>query len=214
MAIPAKLTAAFLPESFYHIICKSLNNQLLFLSDENKRYFLSRYKFYLSGYADTYAYNLLDNNVHFIIKIKSSDDIKMMLKNTEEKTLTIIQKNYLNEGSATSIETLIERQFNSFFVSYTRSFNIFYKKKGHLFDSPFKRIRLKDEMQTTQAIVYVHANAKKHKLTYDISKQLWSSYQSLISDAHTMLKREEVISWFGGIEGFMETHKKQADYFY
>lgn len=129
-------------------------------------------------------------------------------------TLTIVQENYLNEKDGISIETLIERQFNSFFVSYTRSFNIFHKQKGHLFDSPFKRILLRDAMHTTQAIVYVHMDGKKNKSNDDFKKQPWSSYQSLISDAPTMLKREEVLSWFGGMEGFRGSHKKQADYHY
>ena len=213
MPIPAQLIAPFLEENYYHIICKSLNNQLLFVNNENKRFFLQRYKFYLHPFSSTLAYCLLNNHVHFIIKMLTISQVIDQLR-ASAQSITINQRHFLDNPVNEQLDILMERQFNSFFVSYTKSFNNYYKRKGNLFQNPFKRVYLKDEMQTTQAIIYVHANAQKHKLVNDFAAYRWSSYTSILSNHATLLSRDEVLSWFGGKEGFIQAHKVQSAYYY
>jgi putative transposase len=214
MAIPAQYIATLQQERFYHIVCKSLHNQKLFLSDENRFFFLKRYKKFLHPFLSTYAYCLLDNHAHFIIRIHEVEDIIDHITQIKPEELTINEKKILSDRSAVKIDQLLERQFNSFFVSYTRSFNIYYKRKGHLFDSPFKRILLSDEAHITQAIVYVHANAQRHKLVSNFYDYKWSSYHSILGTGATHLNRQDVLNWFGGREGFVETHERQSNYYY
>jgi putative transposase len=212
MPIPQKLKAAFECDKFYHIICKSLPEQLLFKSDENRLFFLQRYHQFLGSFISTYCYCLLDNHVHFLIKVNKESEIKLSLAVVDSTERSILQNKYL----ASELETneLLERQFNSFFVSYTRSFNIYHKRKGHLFDSPFKRLAIEDDTHLTQVIIYIHANALKHKLDKDFTAFKWSSYQSIVSNKRTSLKREEVLAWFGSREAFIEAHKWQSEYYY
>ncbi len=40
-----------------------------------------------------------------------------------------------------------------------------------------------------------------------------SSYYSILSDKPTLLKREEVLEWFGGKEMFVKYHKTQMERF-
>jgi REP element-mobilizing transposase RayT len=213
MSIPSRLTANFRYCGYYHIVCKSLRNQRLFLSDENKRYFLQRYSFYLFPYVSTYAYCLLDNHVHFVVKIKDEEEIIAEIVSTE-KECTRSQLRFLENPTGENLGKLLDRQFNSFFVSYTRSYNNYYHTKGHLFDSPFKKVQLQDETHTTQAIIYVHSNAVRHKLSTDIENYNWSSYNSILSNRNTLLCREHVLEWFGGVEGFIQAHKVQSRYYY
>lgn len=107
-----------------------------------------------------------------------------------------------------------EKQFNSFFVSYTRSFNNFYKTKGHLFDSPFKRISVTDEIHLVQLVVYIHANAIRHRVRNSFSEYSWLTYNRFIKgevDDHIL---QSVMSWFGDKERFEEIHQLQSDYYY
>jgi putative transposase len=79
------------------------------------------------------------------------------------------------------------------------AFNKQHYRTGNLFQRPFKRIEVNKESYFTQAIIYIHANALKHKLVKDFATYEWSSYQSIISDKPTLLQKQEVIEWFGGI---------------
>lgn len=55
---------------FYHVYNRTNNKELLFKEHENYFFFLRKYKQYLSSYIDTYAYCLMPNHFHFLIKVK------------------------------------------------------------------------------------------------------------------------------------------------
>ena len=56
-------------DKIYHIYNRGINGETIFNSNENKRYFLKLYSKYLENKADTFAYCLMDNHFHFIIRI-------------------------------------------------------------------------------------------------------------------------------------------------
>ena len=213
MPIPSNLLARFEHESYFHVICKSINQNSLFLSDENKFYFLKKYHQFLFPFVDTYAYCLLDNHVHWLVKIKIENAICEYIQQISPTEQTSVQQKFLQKNDV-DINKLIERQFNSFFVSYTRSYNIYYSIKGHLFESPFKRIAINGDAHLTQTIIYIHANALKHGLVKEFANYKWNSYRSFTSGAHTSLMRNNVLDWFGGVDAFIEAHQIQSDYYY
>ena len=209
MPISENLLAHFTPEGYFHIICKCIDGKTLFKTDENRSYFLKRYHDFLFDFADTYAYCLLDNHVHWFVKIKPEQELIQMLK--KQLHLTITHKKFLENKC--SFHELIEQQFNRFFISYSLAYNISLSIKGHLFSRPFKRIELSDDAHITQLIIYMHANAQKHGICKDFSTYRWSSYSSILSDRYSSLKRAEVLEWFGGRERFIDIHQQQASNF-
>jgi REP element-mobilizing transposase RayT len=54
---------------FYHIYNRGINSTAIFLSDENKKYFLKLVSKYLSDNVEVYAYCLMDNHFHIVIKV-------------------------------------------------------------------------------------------------------------------------------------------------
>lgn len=58
------------PGRFYHVYTRGNNRENLFFEEKNYDYFLQLYKKYISPFADTYAYCLLRNHFHFLIKVK------------------------------------------------------------------------------------------------------------------------------------------------
>lgn len=59
----------------YHIYNKGINSTNIFLSDENKSYFLKLLSKYLNGKIEVFAYCLMDNHFHLVIKIIEEEKI-------------------------------------------------------------------------------------------------------------------------------------------
>lgn len=56
-------------DHFYHIYNRGINSGKIFLSDDNKSYFLKLFSKYLNDKIEVFAYCLMDNHFHFFIKI-------------------------------------------------------------------------------------------------------------------------------------------------
>jgi putative transposase len=212
MPINKKYLATFEEEKFYHIYSKAIGDQKLFLNDENKRFFLQKYSIYTSSYFETYAYNLLDNHFHFLVKTKSINNLNKNLQQLESSKIKQHQIKYLNHKISFDIE--LELQFKDLLISYAQAFNKANKRVGPLFINPFKRVFVNDETHLTSLIIYIHANTAKHKLDKNFESYPWSSYKSILSDSVTLLKRDEVLNWFGNKENFIKVHKENSDYYY
>jgi putative transposase len=54
---------------YYHIYNKGINGTEIFKSDRNKTFFLNQFSKYLVGKISIFAYCLMDNHFHFVIRI-------------------------------------------------------------------------------------------------------------------------------------------------
>jgi putative transposase len=186
------------PDKTYHIFSRAIGREKLFLSEENYKFFLQKYKLHISPAADTFAYTLLPNHFHFLIRIKSLEEIKNYfpkIKGNKPFHIDIVS------------EFIMER-FGNLLNSYTKSFNKRNKRKGGLFIDTMRRVEIADDAQLGAIIFYIHKNAVHHQYSKTIAEWQWSSYNSMLSKAPTMLLRDEVIDWFGGIEQFIKFHEQ------
>ncbi|MDZ4795015.1 MAG: hypothetical protein SGI83_12110 [Bacteroidota bacterium] len=71
MPIPDKNLADFQEGYFYHIYNRTNNQEKLFLSDDNRYFFLKRYEL-VSPLLDTFCWALLPNHFHLLVRIKST----------------------------------------------------------------------------------------------------------------------------------------------
>ena len=211
MKINTDYCADFYEDGIFHVYNRTNNKELLFRSTENMLFFLRQFKKYLNPFLDTFCWNLLPNHFHFLVQIKTREQIKDHLKTIPFKFLKPIEKKYVADESTTNL--LIELEWKRFFNSYAMAFNKQHKRKGNLFQRPFKRIEIKKDSHFTQAIIYIHANAQYHKICKDFIQHKWSSWHTILSDKSTDLKRDEVLSWFGGKQKFIETHKSMIQYY-
>jgi len=223
MPIPKKYLADFEEECIYHIYNRTNNHEKLFVTNDNRLFFLKRFKEILSPFIDTYCWNLLPNHFHFLIKVKSEEAILAYLESKPQKELTITEQNFVVQrvanlpkvgNSGSTFSQLIENTFKRFFQSYSLAFNRQHCRQGNLFYKPFKRVRIENDTQFTMAVIYIHANAAKHKLVKDFTAYEWSSWHSIISNQPTSLLRDEIIKWFGNLEVLIKTHKEMAAYYY
>ena len=211
MPVNKKYLAVFECDKIYHIFNRTNNKELLFQAPENYYYFLKQFDFYISPMADTFAWSLLPNHFHFLIRIKPALIIEKWIKNLPQEKQTKSEKHFLAD---TNINSLVEMEFKRLFTSYAMAFNKMYKRKGNLFSRTFKRVEIIKDSQFTQALVYIHANAQKHQLVKKFILYRWTSYHSIISDKPTRILRTEVLNWFGGKAQFQIVHKEMSDYCY
>jgi putative transposase len=208
----SKYLDEFYENGIFHVYNRTNNKEVLFRSDENKRYFLQQYKKYLNPFLGTFCWNLLPNHFHFMIRIKAQKEIISHLKSLQTETHSPTEKKFLN-GEA-HINELIEAEWTRFFTSYSMAYNKQYSRSGNLFHRPFKRLEIKQDQYFTQLVIYIHANAVKHKIVADIYAHKWSSLHTVLDSKPTSLLREELINWFGGLENLIKIHIEQTAFYY
>jgi putative transposase len=59
------------PGQYYHIYNRGNNRENVFIEKRNYPYFLKLYARHIEPVADTYAYCLLRNHFHFLVRIKT-----------------------------------------------------------------------------------------------------------------------------------------------
>jgi REP element-mobilizing transposase RayT len=192
-----KYTEPLLSEQFYHIYNHAIGNENLFRNAENYQYFLKRYADFISPIASTYAYCLLPNHFHFLIRIKSEIELleyyKLKYVEAEKKPEFVVAD-------------FAMQQFSNFFNAYAKAFNKSYKRKGALFLDYMKRKSVTDEKYLSNLLHYIHYNPVHHGICKKIGDWDYTSFHAHISQKPTRLNRDEVLKWFGGKEKMVSAH--------
>jgi len=115
------MTNPLLPEHIYHIYNHANGNENLFREDENYGYFLQRYWEFIDPIAEIYAYCLMPNHFHLMVKIRREDEISEYFK---------LSKNLID---VEDLSGLISKQFSNLFNAYSKAFNKKYSRRGSLF---------------------------------------------------------------------------------
>lgn len=200
-------------DKVYHVFNRTNNRELLFRTDGDREFFLKRYLLFISPFVNSYAYCLLPNHFHFMIKVKSLEDIASYIESLKPANRTKSQIVFLASPLADRTACkVLEHQFLRLFTSYAIVFNDRHKRKGNLFHRPFKRLEVQNEDHFTHLIYYIHSNPKKHKITSDFANYSWSSFRAFLSDEPTYLLRENVLEWFGGREAFIQFHQLKENF--
>jgi REP element-mobilizing transposase RayT len=187
-----------LPENYYHIYNHANGSDNLFLNPENYRYFLQRYATFINPIADTFAYCLMPNHIHFLIRIKAEPDLQKACQYKTQSRKVLLEEDIPNS---------LSREFASLFSSYSQAFNRQNGRKGSLFMPNFKRKLVETEGYFTQLVYYIHTNPVHHGFVKDLSAWNYSSYHAFLSRKQTNLQRDEVLSWFGNVDSFKAFHE-------
>ncbi len=178
-------TIPLLEGQYYHIYNRGNNGENIFFEDRNYEHFFKLYIRYIYPIAETYAYCLLRNHFHLLVKIAPKPDL-LGLKDLEG----------LNYSQA----------FSNLFNAYTKTINKTYHRHGSLFEKNFKRTLIDSESYFTQVIIYIHKNPQKHGFTTDFKEYPYSSYQSIRQQKASRLDVKQVLNWFGNKTNFEKYH--------
>ena len=135
-------------------------------------------KKYLLQVSDVYSYCLLPNHFHIILKFKQETELDI-------------------EARKTRLHQPISNMLNA----YTKAINKRHNRRGSLFQEHLKRIKITKETYLKNLIVYVNTNSSHHQIE-DYITYKYSSYDALISNQKTSIKRDEVIQLFSDVSNF------------
>jgi REP element-mobilizing transposase RayT len=176
---------------FYHVYNRSIGNEKLFITLDNYRFFLAKWKLYLP-YLDVFAYCLMPNHFHFIVRVRELDEA---LKLHAKEQCTSKSRQFLQEEI--TYATYLEDQFKRLFSSYALALNKQQKRHGSLFQKSFKRVLIQEEKKLLYLLAYVHHNPIHHNLTTTYGDWLFSSWHAFVNtQASSIIQRQEVLKWF------------------
>jgi putative transposase len=186
-------------DTYYHIHNRGINGENIFLEERNYGYFLNLYGKYIEPVAETFAYCLLKNHFHLLIRTKSEEEI------LEEKQTLMVSKNLrvLRPDPSTS--------FSNFFNAYAKGINKTHGRTGSLFQHPFGRVPVTSDVQFHAVVRYIHQNPQKHGFVDDFRDWQYSSYDAMLSEKPTRLHRTMVLEWFGGRDEYAASHLMLMD---
>lgn len=167
------------PGQFYHVYNRANADEKLFYNDDNCRYFLMQSDKYISEIGILYAYALIPNHFHFLIKL------------------------YSEEHFGPDSRKRISQVFSNLFNSYTKSFNSYYRRRGTLFSQPFKHSIIDSMQYRINCVLYIHHNAVHHKLCEDFEEWPYTSHRWLFTFPDD-LRSLELFSWFGSCEEYLK----------
>jgi REP element-mobilizing transposase RayT len=75
VSIHPDISLPLTPGYGYHIYNRGNEKRDLFFVPRNYHYFLGKYEEYMDGFVDTYAYCILKNHFHLLVKVKPVEDI-------------------------------------------------------------------------------------------------------------------------------------------
>lgn len=177
--------------NFYHIYNHANGIDNLFNTDRNFSYFLNKYKLLIEPFAETYAYCLMPNHFHILVKIKDEAELQSEILNPKNL----------------SVSELVSNQFRRLFTSYAKSINEEQMRAGSLFRQNFKRINVKTEYYLIHLIYYIHANPVYHGFVERVEEWDFSSYHEICAQKSELINWEAVLDLFLGKERFVKYHE-------
>jgi len=185
-------------DCFYHIYNRGINGEVIFKTARNYQFFINKIKDNLLNVCDVYAYCLMPNHFHLLVKIKSDKYLNEITSHLDKN---------IEKGLHAS-QNIFSKQFSKVFNSYSQAFNKENNRHGALIESPFKRKLITSEEYLRKCVIYIHQNPGSE----DFKNYKHPSYKTILSNFKTLLKRNEVLEMFEDKENFIMCHKIQIDY--
>ena len=188
------------PGQAYHIWTHANGRENLFRSSENYRYFLEKYTLYMHPVVETFAYCLMPNHLHLMVRVRGEGEVLAFLR--------LRKPTFQGFQTLRGFSKTISLQFSHLFNGYTQAYNKKYSRKGSLFIPNFNRKHINSEAYFTRLITYIHNNPVYHgfvKNTYDWPHSSWHAY---VLDKVTKINKEEGMEWFGSKEIFEAQHQE------
>lgn len=217
---------------FYHIYNCGINGMDLFRESENYEHFLGLMDKYILPIAEIFAWVLMRNHFHLLIRIKENVWYKYSLADRDPKddswfdehkweTIDLIScEADLSSSEANESVNLPKPvkipnpnlHFSHLFNAYSKYFNKRYTRHGGLFERRFNRKNIDNKQYLKRMVLYIHNNPVHHRFCDHPIEYPWSSYLTCISVKPTRLKRDAVLGWFDSEANFKDLHNEKIEH--
>ncbi len=198
--------AIFANGEFYHIFNRGVERRQIFANKRDYQRFFQTLLFYRQEYNPQFRFSF-QKRQFLILNTKPStsplvDLVCYVLMPTHFHFLV---KQVRDRG----ITTLLSKLSNS----YTKYFNIKYKRVGPLLQGPFQARRVEDDEQLIHLSRYVHLNPIVDSLVKDLGDSPYSSYPEYLGLSETNLfQKKSVLSNFSSAKDYEQFVLDQVQY--
>lgn len=203
-------------DNYYHIYNRGNNYEDIFREEKDYLHFLDLLEIYILPVAEIYAWCLMKNHFHLLVRIKEDHEIGYLnLKNVKSEDSRIKWKTYQKDESSEFFKKKPNpiQQFKHIFNSYSSWFNRKHGRRGSLFEFNYKRKLVNNQKQLINIILYIHFNPVHHGFVNYFIEYPWSSYFSVFSDENSLINKNDVIKFFEDEENFKYMHKSKMNTF-
>lgn len=207
------------PNCSYHIFNHANGFENIFIEDENYRFFLEKYQQYILPIAETYAYCLLPNHFHLVVRIRRREVLEEVFRNFKSTNFSKVPNFGKVENSGkveitdNIIEQFISKQFANLFSCYTQSFNKVNKRRGSLFLKNFRREPIENKAYFLNAVIYTHRNPVHHAFCDRYTDWSYTSFCEIKERNSQMIEVEKLLRMFGDRDSFIDLHEQSANKF-
>ena len=217
---------------FYHIYNCGINGMDLFRESENYNHFLGLMDKYILPVAEIFAWVLMRNHFHLLVRIRENITYKYSLADLdpendfwfdEHKWETIdlssceVDLSSCEANESVNLPQTIKipnpnLHFSHLFNAYSKYFNKRYTRHGGLFECRFERKHIDNERFLKWMVLYIQNNPVLHRFCKNPFEYPWSSYLTCISIKPTRLKRGAVLGWFDSEANFKNIHNEKIEH--
>lgn len=192
-------------DTFYHIYSHGAGGRNIFREAENYAYFLHLYDAYIEPVADTFAWALMPNHLHLLVKMKTQEQVVAVSSGRVSNPVRGKNNRPLKTGTPS-------QQFSKLFNAYAQAFNKWHGSRGGLFERPFKRKIIDNMPYLKHVVLYIHNNPVHHGFCTHPLEYPWTSDLSCLSLKPSKLKREAVVGWFNDKADFITRHRETLEF--
>jgi REP element-mobilizing transposase RayT len=182
----------------YHVYTRGIDKKPIFLSDNHFRSFLRKYEKMVRPYVDTFAFCLLGNHFHLLIRVKTKQEIDKL---TDPRIIALRN---------TPVGLFVSRRIGNLLNSHAQMFNFATSRTGGLFESPFRRKPIRSSQYLMHLIKYIHLNPMKHEIYGNYEFYPYSSYREYFKLKPKIIAKTEALLWFGNLEIFEKFHETET----
>jgi len=173
-----------IPNSYYHIYTRGTNKQRIFLDGSDYVYFCRLLERYLSssvGLSSTgVAYPNYRGSIELLCYCQMSNHFHLLVHQIEKGAMTMLMR--------------------SLMTSYSRYFNLKYKRTGAVFESRYKASRIDQHSYLEHISRYIHMNPRYWKTFKHSSIAYYTKTNIMIPE---WLNVERILGLFGSSDEYI-----------
>ena len=174
----------FAPGERYHLCARGVGKQALFFEDRD----YIRFLFLLLHFQAPIPFFNLSRQVNYFVRSKAfnisqEEQEKIVQQGQVSLESFAIMPNHIHISLQEITKQGVSNYMQRLLTGYAKYFNAKYKRTGHVFEGPFRAVRMKGNEQLLYLSAYIHRNPREISMWK--GKELlypWSSYQDYVRE--------------------------------
>lgn len=193
----------FANDQIYHVINRGVEEKDIFLDRRDYSRFFDSFLYYQKCNPPVrYSFRKLVDQKRFL---KLENLVEIICYCLMPSHFHFLLKQVKDNGVSSFISKLTN--------SYTRYFNTRHQRKGHLFQGPFKAIRIENDGQLIHVSRYIHLNSVTGFLVEKPEDYPFSSYSEYLGkEKEKICQKDIVLDQFPSIKGYKKFVLDQKDH--